>query len=494
MAPYYFDQNLQDEEEKQADPRSVQISGASPTTNTSGYGASGQVNGQPNKPLDTGSGFQNVNKYLNNNNSQEFGQEILGKVRGEIGDAQASQKQSTDTFKKQVGDLNQIPNAQDIDNAIVDPFKADKNKIQAQLNQQYNSPSYNYGNYSEKPQQSANALTSDEGRKTLLGSYYSRPDYTPGEKNLDNLFLQKGISGQDARGLQNQAASLKGQEKNDVKDLDILGSAQKNLVDQSRTSARNKIGIDDQGQILQGDKAGALGKYYENLQNQFDQASSRRLSDQSQILKDLDIGEFTDDELRQLGLIEGEELYTLTPDLRNLTTPTAAVTKGQIYDKDEQAYLQALSDLAGVDNLWGGITPEALNNDYNFDIGAFRQAQGNIANTVKANIDNFSDQNNWELSGLRSGGVFNNNPNVFSGIPAEGAPIQDFLSWAQQKGPEWQELANEPYYYDAMMHSFRPTTDSLWAQEMISKYGGYQTKLDKLNSDYGTANKVKRRA
>src|SRR4051812_29403483 len=108
MAPYAYDPNLQDDDENQggasgASP--VQLAGGSSTAEQSG-GGGGAAPGSQDKKLNTGSGYQNLDKYLNTNQSQQFGQKVLGKVGDTLDTAKNNQMQASDQFKNQVQSAN----------------------------------------------------------------------------------------------------------------------------------------------------------------------------------------------------------------------------------------------------------------------------------------------------------------------------------------------------------------------------------------------------
>src|SRR5579859_7922365 len=134
--PYFFDKNLDDDEDR--DASQLQVSGASQVSGPDG--SSGSAPGNPEKQLNTGSGFQNLDKYLNVNKDQNFGGQFLGKVQGEIGNAQKGMKEGEETFRNQVSDLNKTPTSEQVSGAIANPKSVKPEEFQSWQNQTYKGP------------------------------------------------------------------------------------------------------------------------------------------------------------------------------------------------------------------------------------------------------------------------------------------------------------------------------------------------------------------
>lgn len=386
--PYFLDPNLLDEEHQQGAPQ-VQISGASPTTDPEGSGA--QMSSEPRKDLNTGSHFQNLDKYLQTNQAQNFGGQVLGKVQGEISGAQDSQAQAGDKFRTQVATSDRTPTQEQISGAIANPTNADPKEFQSWTKQTYTGPKSlaeapeawsQYFSGVDKAQTSAKALGSEAGRFSLLDSYFGRPSYNFGEKSLDNLLVQGSGLGHETKKTQDQATQLRSQANEGAKALSGVAAERSGEVDRSRQGARAAIGIDDQGQVLTGDKAGALGKEYSAVDQELADARAGRTAAGEQTKRDLGTGVLTADELKSLGLSDGQDIYGL--DLTQYLTPGADLTRDQVMAPDERARIQALSQLAGIDDTYAAGTQQDKGQDFSFDTNKFNADVGNQKSLFEA--------------------------------------------------------------------------------------------------------------
>lgn len=357
--PYFLDQNLEDEEK---DPTQVQISGAAPTTEKDG---SGDSTSQPSnsKQAHTGSGFQNLDKYLTTNQSQQFGQQVLGKVQGEVDSAKQGQANAADQFKSQVNTSNDAPTNQDVNQAIANPTSVDPAKYQEWDAQTYSGPKslpesqsiYNqYWGGVNKANTSSQLLGTEPGRFTLLDSYFGRPNYSFGQKSLDNLLVQQSGLGKETRDVQNQAAQLKTDGDTQAKELQNEAATRSAQVDASREYARSALGLDDQGGVITGDGAGALGKQYSDVDSQVTSTNAARQAQIAQERLGLSQGNLTPDQINELGLSSGQGIYNL--DLSQYLTPQSDLTKDQVMTPEQRSYIQALTGLAGLTDTYANGT------------------------------------------------------------------------------------------------------------------------------------------
>src|SRR4051812_17646590 len=136
--PYFLDSNLEDE--KQQNPAQLQISGASPTTDNGGNlsnSGSGTSQGNQKQQLVTGSGFQNLDQYLDKNQTQQFGDQFSRKVQGDIDSAKQNQDSAAHQFQSQVKESSQTPTSEQVNSAIANPTSADPKQFQGWENQTY---------------------------------------------------------------------------------------------------------------------------------------------------------------------------------------------------------------------------------------------------------------------------------------------------------------------------------------------------------------------
>lgn len=355
--PYFYDPNLQENEEQQG--QGVQISGAGANVGPQSQG-SGNAQGQPaagqDKALKTGSGFQNLDKYLSSNAGQNFGDQFIGKAQDTVNQAQDQMSQAKNQFSTQVQDQNKTPTSEQVNSAIANPTGADPTQFQGWENQEYKGPKnlaenqslYNqYWGGTNKANTTANLLNNEGGRFTLLDSYFGRPNYSFGEKSLDNLLVQGGNTGKAAKGIQTQAANLSQQGLQGQQELQNLASQTAGNVEQSKNSVRSAVGIDPTGQVITGEGAGALGQQYGAIEKALADQQTNRNAQNYTLQQSAQKGVFTPEQLQELGLSNGQPLYNLSlPDYFSYNNNS--LTKENVMTPEQQAYIRALSGLAGV--------------------------------------------------------------------------------------------------------------------------------------------------
>lgn len=408
--PYFTDPNLEEEDKQAQNPSDVKISGASPTTENTG-GTPQQPNGGVSTPqaqqqaggkdLKTGSGFQNLDKYIDTNQPQQFGQQFLGKVSDQVTDASQKQSQAADEFKNQVTSANSLPTQDQINGAVADPTKADPAAYKTWRTQSYGGPqslgedqdAWNkYWSSTNQANTSAQQLGTEPGRFTLLDSYFGRPQYNFGEKSLDNLLVQNAGLGQQTKDVQKNAAGLVSQGTAQAKDLQSYASQRAGEVDQSKNAAQAAVGIDANGQVVMGDKAGAIGKTYQQVQDELAATNASRASDQSAVQAALASGKLTPQQLQALGLTSGENVYNL--DLTKYLTNNSDLNRDQTMTADERSRIQALSQLAGIDDSYANGTAQDPTSAYTFDQNRF----GNDLSQVQGAYNSESSPINAQIA------------------------------------------------------------------------------------------------
>lgn len=373
--PYFLDENLEKDQETE-NPGEVKISGASPTSDSEGHLDTG---GQSNsKGLNTGSGYQNLDKYLKMNQPQQFGQQLLGKVGETVTGAQKQQQDVAGKFKEQVGSSNYTPTETEVNSAIANPTGANKENFQTWENQSYKGPNNlaenqdlykQYWSGADKAKTQAGLLGNEAGRFSLLDTYFGRPNYTYGQKSLDNLLAQQSGLGKEKQALQNQATALKTQGQQQAKELQDIASKRAGEVEQSRNQVRGAIGIDENGQVITGDKAGAIGKQWNAIDQAVAAQNAQRQAQNAHLSQALSSGNLSDADRAQLGLGAGGERFNLN--LANYFTPGQALSKEQVMTPEQQAYIRALSELSGVTDTYAGNDLRAKTDPYSFDVGRF---------------------------------------------------------------------------------------------------------------------------
>ena len=415
MAYDYF-QNI-DEEKDQAEQQSK--GGVTQVGPEGGTLETGEDKQQNSGTAGTSSGaFTNLQSYLDANKSLNQGAKFAGKVGENVAGAQKAQSEAETGFKQDVDTGSVQKNDALIEAARKTPQQvvADQSKFSDFLKQRdasYAGPR-NLVDQGERYQNVSSAtdtaseraeLTKDEaGRKTLLDTYYGsgngRYDYTPGQKNLDNLLIQNDPTSREALSkVQSDAAATK-QRFGTLKDelASYAGTAATNTA-AARAGARGALGIDDSGNVLAFDNirgnAGALQDAVEVVDERLAQRQAA-LAKEQELLgfgNNQSLSQFTPEQIARMGIdpeqfkgvsqvplwraVGGERgesrtyspnddyaknfrgyqvdpgyLYGVDPRQYAKLTDPSALNRSSVANTEELAQLQALSQLAGVDQSW----------------------------------------------------------------------------------------------------------------------------------------------
>lgn len=378
--PYIADDD--DKDKSYEEETAVQISGASPTTEASG-GVQAPINANGEKKLNTGSGYQNLDQYLQANSGAHFGDQLVGKVQGDVDQAQKNIQSEKATFEDKIKSPNATPTSEQVNSAIANPTSVAPSQYQSWINQQYQGPTSvsgeDYNNLwkgTNDANTKAGYLSTEPGRFTLLDSYFGRPDYTQGQKSLDNLLVQnqEGI-GSSIQNTQTQANQLKPQAQNTQTDLQNQITAQQAAVQDSAQNARNAIGIDANGQVITDPNAvgyGAIGKQYSQIQNSLASENAARQAQNKQLQTDLANGRLTEEEQKLLGLSNQSNIYGLN--LKDYFKAGSDLNANQIITPEQQAQIEALNQLAGSTNIYGGALASKTD-PFAFDAARFKGDQ-----------------------------------------------------------------------------------------------------------------------
>lgn len=373
--PYVYDPNLDPDEEDQnglpSGASEVKLSEGSSSNEQMASGASPQ--GQQ-KELNTGSGYQNLDKYLNTNQSQQFGQKVLGKVEGTVDTAKQNQAQAADQFKNQVNTANYTPDQEKLNQTLASPEQGNPKDFQKWMNQSYEGPkslaedqnSWNkYWSGTNQANTNAKMLGTEPGRFSLLDSYFGRPQYNFGEKSLDNLLVQQSGLGKQTRNLQNQATLLKSQGEEQAKNLQGVAAQRSAQVDQSRNQVNDAFNQAETG-------------IKDEIAKAVEQANLTRSSDQGAIRDAIANGYLSDDQLSRMGLSRGQKAYNLNlSDYLNIDP--SALTGEQVASDTQRSRINALAQLAGIDQTDLG-EKQAMSDAYGFDSGRFLSDVGGREN------------------------------------------------------------------------------------------------------------------
>ncbi len=345
----YFQDPLQNQDQQDAQASQVKLGGGQSIQAPQVAGSSAAQPGQ--KPQ--GSGFTSLDKYLQAGQAPQFGQEFSAKVQGDVNKAGQTLTQATDTVSKQIKEGGYALPEADIQAAIANPLQADTAKVKQAVNAQFTGPMGLEGSQEQYNQvfgavegakQKAKSAGTEAGRFTLLDTYFGRPNYTQGEKALDNLLLQRG-GGLDAQGLKAQAKQLSEQAKQ--AQMNLMNQAKQREAEtiQTRQKARGALGVDEAGNL---GTVGAIPELIKQLQADNAAKEAQRIRQSDALKRDIEDNVLSEDTLASLGLQEGQELYDI--DLRKyLQDQGAPLSFVQTASPDQiQRYL-ALSEMAGVD-------------------------------------------------------------------------------------------------------------------------------------------------
>lgn len=396
--PYYQDPNKNKQGQDQGQG-TVLGGGAAPET--LGAGGAGAGSGQNQKTSSTtGSGFTNIDSYLKANQGSGFGGQLTGKVNDKIDTAKQNQNQAANTVNNQINqNTTSWGNIQGgVKSAIADPTKANAQDFQKNLNAEYKGPQGLADNQAAFNQfwsgtgaakQQAGSLNSEQGRFGLLDTYFGRPNYTQGEKSLDNLVASRDQGfGQNAARAGREANAVERQGDKTSKNIQSAAQQGQQATSEARSNTRKAIGIDENGQVLRGEGAGAIGQGYDQAEANLKQRQGdeqKAIQNQVQNLQGSAANRNYD-----YGLDVSK--YVGGPDL-NLANTTST---------DQSARLKALNDLAGTDYSTfmnsqedlgkysqGDIAPILDQNRYAQDLDTQRAAYNTDASKNAGQLDEY---------------------------------------------------------------------------------------------------------
>lgn len=358
--PYSFD--LLDEQmaknkgqgQDQPDDAAPQMTGGGQTFSGSGGSGSATPSPQPsNTPQGTatqGSGFVNLDKYVKANQGNNFGDQFTGKVQSDVNQAKDTLQKSSQDFTNASnhgttnwGDVGDTATGI-VNNAGDNTTADDASKIQGWENAQYQGPqSFTGSAYgtaaqgaAQKATQETGALQNEGGRFALLDQFYGRPNYSTGEKSLDNLLAQQG-TGVAARqaALGNQGQQLQGNINQSTQGLDNLATA--NQAASQETAQKTKDLV-----------SGALTGFDTDLDNRFKAYNDANTTYNQGLQSDISDDQLNPDTLAAYGLKSGDSLYNVN--LGNYLNPTTTQANLNQFasDQDYAKYL-ALNQIAGDD-------------------------------------------------------------------------------------------------------------------------------------------------
>lgn len=375
----YFVNNQQDDEDQQKNTDINNFSdagggGGAPITSTAPASTQSahQTQGQNAGSTNTGSNYQNLDKYLAANSSQNFGNQVTGKLAGEQSQASNDQTAAANQFNQQAVAGNQTPGSSAITNAVANAQSFDPSTYQAWENQSYqgptsiaNSAQNNQFTTSTKNAQADTGLQggSDSDRMTLLNNYFGnnkasqQSGYGYGQQALDDELVQNTAGyGQSLNSLQNGSTILGSQQQALAQGAQNTASMLGGQVAQSAANARAAVGIDANGQIIYGNVdsngnitagtgEGAIGNLEDTVNSNVDKQNAVNAINLKAAQQALASGIVPAQLQSQLGLY-GKNTYGA--DLSPYVTAAPAETAANVMTPEQLAQLKALQGLAGV--------------------------------------------------------------------------------------------------------------------------------------------------
>lgn len=330
--------------------------------------------------------FANLSEYLRVNQPLNFGQQVAGKVGGEIDAGNEAVDDAEKQFKERV-EGNTIRDTQGLTQKLSqDPASIDKDAFAQIRDASYKGPRSlaDTQDLSSRVLGAAGTATgkaaasgTESGRFALLDSYFKKPEYSQGQKTLDNLLIQNDPNSQQAFSeIRNRAGQLSDKTKNLDPALAQFGAQGNQTTLDTRAGARAGIGIDDTGNLTGG---GAIGNARGGIDSRYG-SESKRIAD----------------ELAMAQGVAGKNKYGLSPEfleamgVQGLTrgygvdamkylSPNS-ITKENAVSSDDAARLRALESLGGADsylNENGEFGTSDATKGYSFNKDAYgKQVEG----------------------------------------------------------------------------------------------------------------------
>lgn len=427
--PYLWDPNLEEDKQEQ---KAISISGAAPVTD-----AQGQVV----DPEKTATGnYQDVQKYLSENQGDTSGQTLTGKIQSKITEAGTDLTNAGESFKSKVNASGSMPTDEEIKSALANPGAFDATKWQSWQNPEYKGPKalaesgedYNkaWGKV-RKVQKEADLLGTEPGRFTLLDSYFGRKGYGFGQKSLDNYLVQeaKGMGG-NVQKLQDQAAQLGTSAGNTEKDLANYAATRMGAFDASKGKVRGAIGIDANGQLTGG---GAIGEVTGGVSSNLQKENEKRAAERARVSGLIASGKLDPDLWSKFGFNPGEYGNNVPWEDILGPKPTVAPNGSQLSGNEVNP-----GSLPGVMGL-PGFSPQ--------DLAAVQEAQKQISGWFDPPKSQLGPQ---DLTGIEFGPNGEVNPGDLRGVlgtnPYSPEELARFQGISRQiENSDYYKKANAPF-------------------------------------------------
>lgn len=353
--PFAYD--LLDEEEQKKQDQAQGGDQAAPAMTGGGESFGGEGGGaqapqQSNGEKGTskqGSGFVNLDKYMTANQGNNFGDQVTGKVQGDVDQAKQTLTDTsagfTDASNQGTTRWNDVQGTVKgyVDNAGDTTTADDAKSFQGYSNAQYQGPESflgsTYGTQAQgaiqKSAQEANALQTEGGRFALLDQFYGRPKYSMGEKSLDNLLVQNtpGVAAK-ATSIGNQAKQLSASAGQSTQDLDNLATTNRAATQETGKQTRDYMG-------------NAVNEFTKGLEDRYKSFGTDRDAYNQARRDDLSDDAFDEETLALLGLGDGSSLYDVNLASYLKENENGQGTVGEFATDQDYARYLALQQLSG---------------------------------------------------------------------------------------------------------------------------------------------------
>lgn len=317
----------------------------------------------------TGTGFTNLQDYLNANQGNDLNNVLASGINQQIGATNTTLQNAQGDFANQLAGANQAGSAADVANeqnvlgyALNNPNQVtpqDVSQFNKWENQTYNGPTQ-LSSVSEFPQLTSQLqelqglganLNSPSGKSQLLNTFINQPGYTQGQQNFDTMLL--GSSPNNNNTLNNLGQQISNVNNNVTGAENQAGAQATNTANQTaqfQGNLLNNLGLSSAGNYTGNIPTGLIEQQNTNLQNQTaaDVAAQQAAYAQSQ--KDLANLNVTGNPY--LAQLAGVTTYGVNPLTSDYLTEEATPTASSVASPQQAATLQALSQLAGINNTF----------------------------------------------------------------------------------------------------------------------------------------------
>lgn len=408
---------------KNQDDDTEQLYNPSGLAPTSEEGSEGQKGSSAQAPK-TGSNFIDLDQYFQANNPNAVNAQFSGHIQDDLYKGRKAQQDAAAAFQGNADSAYKGISKEEADQTIAGANSGGSNNqdftkfIQADQKAggslADNGALYNqYWGGLNKGIAEAKGAQTDKGRSVLLDEYFGRPTgYSSGAKGLDNAFLKKGGN---LHALAQQANQLNQQASVAESDLHNYADKKANEFNQNQDYARSSLGLDANGKVVTGDKAGALGSLQNQITGETAAANAARSAQYDQLTQELGSGKVSPESLYgKLGLMN-TDWWGIDPTKSNYLTKGGDLSSGDVASPEEKARLKALYELAGLDqNFLGKESGNAGTNPYAFDRDKF------MSDVVGTKSGNFRNDYQGLIKGANGQNVIGN-----TGIVASGDPRKD---------------------------------------------------------------------